>query len=51
MMEPSAVEGAEGSYAIRYRCTCCGYTHRVKAHAQDRTESLVALAYAHAQRQ
>ena len=43
-MEPTAVEGTTPNYVILYRCVRCGHTHRVKVHALDSADALIALA-------
>ncbi len=44
LMKPIGVEIKKSSYLIYYRCTKCGYEHRVKTAANDNFDLLVVLS-------
>ena len=45
MMEPIDVETKNDKYIIYYKCTLCGYRHRVKSVPDDDLESIINLCY------
>lgn len=44
MMEPVGVEVKGDSYVIYYKCTVCGYRHRVKSNSEDNLEEILKLS-------
>ena len=42
-MDPIGVEDKSDGYIINYRCTKCGYKHKVKAVPEDNFEELLKL--------
>jgi len=44
MMEPVGIEIRGGENIIYYRCTECGYEHRVKAAPDDNFDKLIELS-------
>jgi len=44
LMEPVGLEIKKGEYIIHYRCTKCGYEHRVKAVPNDNFDILIKLS-------
>lgn len=45
LMAPIAVEGSTGKgYALRHRCTKCGYESRINVADNDDADALVSLA-------
>lgn len=44
LMEPIGLEIKNNEYIIYYRCTKCGYEHRVKASPDDNWEILIKLS-------
>lgn len=47
LMEPIEIETLKGKNTIRYRCTKCGQTYRVKAAKNDNKETILELSMGH----
>lgn len=44
LMEPVGVEVKGGEYIIQYKCTKCGYKHRVKVAPNDDFDEIIKLS-------
>lgn len=44
IMEPIGVEVKNKEYIIDYKCTRCGYKHRVKSASEDSLDEMLKLA-------
>ena len=46
LMEPISVEAKSDKYIIHYRCTKCGFNHRVKSAPDDNFDKIIRIAIA-----